>query len=88
MLNDYLDIVFAFALDGMRTCFAIAVGWFASLFLPERLRKRLHPKEFWQRNELTFNKIVAWFVLGVLLLSAFYALIDPAALGVNDTITY
>lgn len=84
MIEEFLSIAFRLASDGFRTLIAVTIGYFVTMFFPTPLRIRLHPKEFWQSRDISLNKIAVWFLIGAILMSAFYSLVDPSQLVDNN----
>ena len=80
MLEAFIEILYVFIIDGIRSLLAIIIGFFISLSFPKPIRKHLHPDELWKHNELNYKKIIWWFLIGALALSIFYTLVDTSQL--------
>lgn len=76
MVTDYLSSLYVFIEAGLRTGFAIGVGFFAALWIPKRLRLLLRLEPDWRSNEV--STAITYFVIGALILSIFYSLVDTS----------
>lgn len=53
-------------IDGIRVLFATLIGWIISLAMPKSIRSR-------RFNEITPFKLLLYFIIGAIALSAFWA---------------